>query len=180
MTLILGIDPGSVVTGFGVIRSDGTRHEYLESGCIRTVASNEKSRDVPMDRRLHDIYQGLSQVIETWSPEEVAIEQIFMARSADSALKLGHARGVATVTAANSGVPLFEYEARKIKQATVGTGAAAKHQVEHMVKLILGISGDLQSDAADALAIAVCHANSRLGLQRTTASRFSRGRAQIP
>ena len=84
------------------------------------------------------------------------------------------------VTAANAGVPLFEYEARKIKQATVGTGAAAKHQVEHMVKLILGISGDLQSDAADALAIAVCHANSRLGLQRTAASSFSRGRAQVP
>ena len=83
------------------------------------------------------------------------------------------------VTAANAGVPLFEYEARKVKQATVGTGGAGKHQVEHMVKLLLGISGDLQSDAADALAIAVCHANSRLGLQRTETGGFRRGRAQI-
>ena len=178
MTLILGIDPGSVVTGFGVIRSDGTRHEYLESGCIRTVASHEKSGEIPMCRRLNDIYQGLSQVIMTWSPDEVAIERIFMSRSADSALKLGHARGVAMVTAANAGVPLFEYEARKIKQAIVGTGAAAKHQVAHMVKLLLGLTGDLQSDAADALAIAVCHANSRLGLERTSTGGFSRGRAQ--
>ena len=177
MTLILGIDPGSVVTGFGVIRSDGTRHEYLESGCIRTVASHEKSGE-SMGRRLNDIYEGLSQVITTWSPDEVAIERIFMSRSADSALKLGHARGVAIVTAANAGVPLFEYEARKIKQAIVGTGAAAKHQVAHMVKLLLGLTGDLQSDAADALAIAVCHANSRLGLERTSTGGFSRGRAQ--
>lgn len=83
------------------------------------------------------------------------------------------------VTAANADVPLFEYEARKIKQATVGTGAAAKHQVAHMVKLMLGLSGDLQSDAADALAVALCHANSRLGLSRTATNGFSRGRARL-
>ena len=171
MTLILGIDPGSRITGYGVIDSRGNRHQYVASGCIRTP---EKAQ---LPARLDEIFRGVTEIIETFSPEEVAIEKIFMARSAESALKLGQARGVAIVAAVNRGLPVHEYEARKVKQAVVGTGAARKDQVAHMVQQLLSLPGQPQADAADALAIALCHINTRHNLARMAgASSFRRGR----
>ena len=178
MTLILGIDPGSRVTGYGIIKTTGARQEYVASGCIRTT---DKSA---LPDKLDEIFSGVSQIIDEFIPDEVAIEKIFMGRSAESALKLGHARGVAIVAAVNKGVPVHEYEARKVKQAVVGTGAASKDQVQHMVQMLLKLPGKPQSDAADALAIAICHINTLQGINRLTASgdddiganSFSRGR----
>ena len=143
MTLILGIDPGSRVTGYGVIRTTGARQDYVDSGCIRT---HEKA---PLPEKLAEIYAGLETLIATHRPDEMAIEKVFMARSADAALKLGQARGAAIVACANQAVPVFEYEARKVKQAVVGTGGANKSQVQHMVQQLLGLSGAPQSDASD-------------------------------
>jgi crossover junction endodeoxyribonuclease RuvC len=149
----------------------GNRQQYVASGCIRT---REKAG---LPEKLGEIYDGVLQVIDSWSPDELAIERVFMSRNADSALKLGQARGAAIVAAVSSGLAVFEYEARKIKQAVVGTGAADKKQVQHMVKTILGLEGNPQQDAADALAIALCHFNTQQGLARTVgASRFRGGR----
>lgn len=152
MPIILGVDPGSRITGYGLIRTDGRYTEYLDSGCIRV---GEK----PMAERLRLIYQGLATLIGEYRPEEFAIEQVFMARNPDSALKLGQARGVAMVAAANSGLPVNEYSARQVKQAVVGKGGADKSQVQHMVQTLLRLNRRPQSDAADALAIALCHAH---------------------
>nr|WP_086940185.1 crossover junction endodeoxyribonuclease RuvC [Thaumasiovibrio occultus] len=152
MTVILGIDPGSRVTGYGVIRQRGRELEYLGSGCIRTAADN-------LATKLGQIYAGVSEVITQFQPDEFAIEQVFMARNADSALKLGQARGSAIVAAVNGGLPVSEYAARLIKQAVVGTGAADKAQVQHMVTSVLKLSATPQADAADALAVAICHAH---------------------
>ena len=171
MTLILGIDPGSRITGFGIVRNVGARQEYVASGCIRT---NEKDE---LPARLDEIFRGVMEVIDEYSPDEVAIEKIFMARSADSALKLGQARGVAIVAAVNRALPIYEYEARKVKQAIVGTGAARKSQIQHMVQALLKLPGQPQADAADALAIALCHVNTRHNLARMAgATSFRRGR----
>ncbi len=175
--LILGIDPGSRVTGYGIISvtTTGVRQEYVTSGCIRTT---DKST---LPEKLDEIFYGVTQIINEFVPDELAIEQIFMARSAESALKLGHARGVAMVAAVNQGLPVYEYEARKVKQAVVGSGAARKEQVQHMVQMLLRLPGKPQADAADALAVALCHINTRHGLERLRGSQasshtFSRGR----
>ncbi len=175
MALILGIDPGSRVTGYGIIKVDGARQEYVSSGCIRTTAK------ATLPEKLDEIFSGVSQIINEFVPDELAIEKIFMSRSAESALMLGHARGVAIVAGVNQGLPVFEYEARKVKQAVVGTGAATKDQVQHMVQTILKLPGKPQADAADALAIALCHINTIQGLSRllggkADANTFSRGR----
>ena len=172
MTLILGIDPGSRVTGYGVINTAGSRQEYVTSGCIRTADK------ATLPQKLEEIFSGVSQIIAEYEPDEFAIEKIFMARSAESALKLGHARGVAIVAGVNQGVPVYEYEARKVKQAVVGTGAATKSQVQHMVKVLLNLPSDPQQDAADALAIALCHINTQFTLARMQGQgrTFRRGR----
>ena len=178
MSLILGIDPGSRVTGYGIVKDSGARQEYIASGCIRTTAGTT------LPAKLEEIFSGVSRIIDEYVPDEFAVEKIFMARSAESALKLGHARGVAIVAAVNQGLPVFEYEARKVKQAVVGTGAAGKEQVQHMVQVLLRLQGKPQSDAADALAIALCHIHSRPGLARLSDAaegeggdhEFSRGR----
>ncbi|HKI74727.1 MAG TPA: crossover junction endodeoxyribonuclease RuvC [Pseudomonadales bacterium] len=172
MTLILGIDPGSRVTGYGVINCTGNRQHYVASGCIRTTDK------APLPIKLDEIFRGVTEIIDEYAPGEVAIEKIFMARSAESALKLGQARGVAIVAAVNRTLPVYEYEARKIKQAVVGTGAATKSQIQHMVQQILQIGGRPQSDAADALAIALCHFNTQQSLARMAggATTFRRGR----
>ena len=158
MSRILGIDPGSRVTGYGIVDSIGSRNEYVTSGCIRTPSRSE------LAERLDEIFGGICQIIEEFQPDEMAIEQIFVARSAESALKLGHARGAAIVATVQKGVPVYEYAARKIKQAVVGTGAASKHQVQHMVKVLLELPGNPQADAADALATALCHINTQHSL----------------
>lgn len=160
MALILGIDPGSRVTGYGIIRAIGNRQEYVASGCIKTTDR------ATLPERLDTIFDGVSRIINEFVPDELAIERIFMARSAESALKLGHARGVAIVAAVNQGLPVHEYEARKIKQAVVGNGGASKAQVQHMVMTLLDLKDKPQSDAADALAIAICHTNTRFNLAR--------------
>jgi crossover junction endodeoxyribonuclease RuvC len=176
MTLILGIDPGSRVTGYGVISAVGSRQEYVASGCIRTADQS------PLPEKLDEIFTGVTSIIAQYTPDELAIEKIFMARSAESALKLGHARGVAIVAGVNQGVPIFEYEARKVKQAVVGTGAADKKQVQHMVRTLLKLPGNPQQDAADALAIAICHINTQFSLariQHDKTTTFRRGRLVV-
>ena len=150
MAIILGIDPGSRVTGYGVIRQVGRQLSYLGSGCIRT-----KVDDLPS--RLKLIYAGVTEIITQFEPDYFAIEQVFMAKNADSALKLGQARGVAIVAAVNQELPGFEYAARQVKQTVVGIGSAEKSQVQHMVRTLLKLPANPQADAADALAIAMIH-----------------------
>jgi crossover junction endodeoxyribonuclease RuvC len=171
MTLILGIDPGSRKTGYGLIQQQGQRLSYCASGVIRPPV------DAPLSERLKVIFDGISQIIASHAPAQFAIEQIFMAKNASSALKLGQARGVALLAAACAGLTVYEYEARKVKQAVVGTGAADKTQVQHMVKSLLKLVASPQEDAADALAVAICHANSfHLTARAELTGRFSRGR----
>lgn len=153
MTIILGIDPGSRVTGYGVIRQTGRNLEYLGSGAIRTSVD-----DLPT--RLQRIYAGVSEIIAQFHPDMFAIEQVFMAKNPDSALKLGQARGTAIVAAANHNLPVFEYAARLVKQTVTGIGSADKVQVQDMVTRMLKLSAKPQADAADALAIAITHAHS--------------------
>ena len=153
--LILGIDPGSRITGYGVINCVGNKNEYVASGCIRI-----KGEELP--ERLQQVYSGVSEVIDRYCPQEMAIEQAFMARNADSALKLGQARGAALVAAMQCNAEVFEYTPTRIKQAIVGRGHADKVQVQHMVRMLLNLSEAPQADQADALAAAICHGHSRL------------------
>ncbi len=151
MTLIIGIDPGSRFTGYGLIRVQANRHLYVASGHLNLTS-------FPPTERLRQIYLGLQQIILEYQPQEAAIERVFMHKSIDSALKLGQARGAAIVAL---DMPLSEYAAREVKQSLVGHGAAKKEQVAFMVGRILNLTGKLQPDAADALAIALCHAQGR-------------------
>ena len=152
MARILGIDPGSRLTGFGVIDETATGYQYIASGCLRI-----KGDDFPI--RLKQIFAGISDIVEQYQPTEMAIEQVFMHKNADSALKLGQARGAAICAVQLFDIPVFEYAARQVKQAVVGKGSADKLQVQQMVKILLGITGELQIDASDALGISLCHAN---------------------
>lgn len=170
MSVILGIDPGSRITGYGLIEFRAGKSLYIASGCIRV------SGDTLADK-LGLIYRGVTQLIQQYSPDEFAIEDVFMARNADSALKLGQARGAALVAANMMGLPASEYAARKVKQALVGKGSADKTQVKHMVVNLLGLNADPQADAADALAIALCHAHMQQNLIKISgASKSRRGR----
>ena len=155
MTMILGIDPGSMITGYGLIREIKGKIEYVDSGCIRTSSVSDLSQ------KLLKIYDGICQLMDTYSPDEVAIEQVFMHQNPNSALKLGQARGAAMVAASSHRVKVFEYSAREIKQSVVGYGAAQKDQVSHMVVQLLSLNKAPQKDAADALALALCHAHHR-------------------
>ena len=159
MTILLGIDPGSRHTGYGVIEQVGNRSRALAFGTISTCGAE-------MAPRLGTIFAGLCEVMNAHRPEEVSIEKVFMARNPDSALKLGQARGAALTAVVQSGVPVFEYSARQVKQAVVGRGGAEKVQVAEMVKHLLGLEKRPQEDAADALAIALCHAHTRVSLAR--------------
>jgi len=160
---ILGIDPGSRVTGYGVVRMDGPRAVHIANGCIRIA-------ELSVPERLKQIFDGLSEIVVTYQPDEVAIEKIFMSRNPDSALKLGQARGAAIVAVAKMMLPLFEYSATQVKQAIVGRGHAGKHQVKHMVKALLHLPDTPATDAADALATALCHGNTQCGLRRIRAA----------
>lgn len=157
MTLILGIDPGSRITGFGVVRDTGRGCEYVASGCIRTGSG-------ALHERLQVVYRGVREIIRTHGPATMGIEQVFMARNADSALKLGQARGAAIVAAAEEGLEIAEYTATQVKQAIVGSGGADKQQVQMMVMHLLKLVQKPQIDASDALAIALCHAHHRQSL----------------
>lgn len=161
MVRILGLDPGSRVTGFGVVDAGVAGLRYVASGCIRVGNG-------AMPARLLEIHRHVTQLVDTYAPGEIAIERVFMHKNPDSALKLGQARGAALCGACHAGAPVFEYAARAIKQTVTGTGAAAKGQVQHMIKSLLTLEGRLSADAADALAIAVCHAQHR-GMARRRA-----------
>jgi crossover junction endodeoxyribonuclease RuvC len=153
---ILGIDPGSQVTGFGVIAAQGTRLSYIASGCIRT-------RGGEMADRLRIIFEGAARLVDEYRPDEICVERVFVHRNADSALKLGQARAAALCGTFMHQVPVHEYAAREIKLAVTGSGGAEKVQVAHMVRRLLAVSGPLAADAADALAVAICHAQLRKG-----------------
>lgn len=155
MSIILGIDPGSRLTGYGIIKQEGRKMTYLASGCIKAIAAGSE-----LAPRLQTIYAGVSELILQFNPDLFAIEQVFMAKNPDAALKLGQARGAAIVAATNHDIPVSEYSARQIKQSVVGTGGATKEQVQHMVCSILKLPAAPQADAADALAVALCHAHS--------------------
>ena len=154
MIRIIGIDPGSLKTGFGIIESDGVRSRYLASGCIVVKGEN-------LAQRLGNIFSSLHDIIAQWQPDEMAIEQVFLSKNADSALKLGQARGAAICAGVHHQLPVSEYAARQIKNAVVGTGGAKKEQVQHMMNLLLNINKTLQADEADALGVALCHAHHR-------------------
>lgn len=175
MAIILGIDPGSRITGYGVIKVAGGKTSYLGSGCIRLTHDE-------LSLRLKQIFDSVSEIITQFSPTGFAIEQVFMAKNPDSALKLGQARGAAIVAATNFDLPVAEYSARQIKQSVVGTGSADKAQVQHMVMHLLKLNAKPQADAADALAVALCHIHTQQSLIKmsgnasTKISKIVRGR----
>jgi crossover junction endodeoxyribonuclease RuvC len=168
---ILGIDPGSRITGFGVIEKSGNNLSYITSGCIRTNGA-----DLP--GRIKAILEGMREVIAANAPLEVAVEKVFVNINPQSTLLLGQARGAAICAAVDAGLPVAEYTALQVKQSVVGKGHAHKDQVQAMVVRLLGLSGTPSEDAADALACAICHAHGGLGLGNiaTRGFRVKRGR----
>ena len=176
MPLIIGIDPGSRLTGYGIIEKEGSKLLFVDAGTIRT-----DTMDMP--ERLKRIFDGISRIVDFHKPTESAVEQIFMAQNPDSALKLGQARGAAVTALVNQNLSVAEYSARQIKQSVVGYGAAEKEQVQMMVMRILSLSVKPQSDAADALACAICHAHTsgsldRLAVMNLIGSGMARGRTR--
>lgn len=153
MERILGIDPGSRITGYGVIEVDRGLLRFVACGTVAT------DRRHPFAHRLNEIFDGVNEVIQLYLPAVAAIEDVFLATNPRSALKLGHARGVAVVAAMQNGLAVYDYSPRQVKQAVAGYGQAEKRQVQHMVRVLLGLSAAPSTDAADALAIAICHAN---------------------
>lgn len=154
MIRILGIDPGSRLTGYGVVELRGDRAIAITNGCLRVG-------DGELALRLKQIHLGIQQLIDEFQPEEAAIESVFVHRNVESALKLGQARGTAITAISLKDIPVFEYAPTVIKKSVVGRGNASKPQVQHMVSAILGLQKALQSDAADALAVALCHGHVR-------------------
>ncbi|MCR3922376.1 MAG: crossover junction endodeoxyribonuclease RuvC [Firmicutes bacterium] len=152
---ILGIDPGIAITGFGVVQTDGQRSRALDYGCITTPST------LPVSQRLLLIFQEMQAIFERHQPDAVAIEKLFFAKNANSAMQVGEARGVLVLAASLAGLEVFEYTPLQVKQAVVGYGKAEKKQVQQMVKIILTLSKiPRPDDAADGLAIALCHAHS--------------------
>ena len=171
MALILGIDPGSRKTGFGIINALGDRHEYVTSGVIRLPTEQL------LPERIKVLIDSIDEIIRLHCPQQVAVEQVFMANNASSALKLGQARGAAIAACVAHDVEVAEYSARQIKQSVVGTGAANKEQVQHMVKVLLKLPAMPQEDAADALAAAICHAHTQASLTSLAGvTKITRGR----
>ena len=154
---ILGIDPGLRVTGYGVIDKDGSRLTYVASGVVRT-----QSGELP--DRIRTIFLGVGEILASYQPEVSAVEKVFVNVNPQSTLLLGQARGAAIAALTSAGQPVFEYTALQVKQAVVGNGHADKQQVVHMVKRLLSLPGEPTSDAADALACAICHAHGGMGL----------------
>lgn len=152
---ILGVDPGSGATGWGVIEQEGARLSFVAAGVVRP------SRTLTRAGRLAAIYEGLAALIAAHAPHEAAVEETFVNASPRDALVLGEARGVALLAPALAGVPVAEYAANTIKKSVVGKGHAEKAQVAAMVRVLLPASGALAADASDALAVAICHAHTR-------------------
>lgn len=168
MTRILGIDPGSRITGYGIIDMQGNHATHIAHGNIRIQGDD-------LAAKLRYLYRELIRLLDEHRPDEISVEKVFMHKNADSALKLGQARGCAITACAEMDLPVFEYTATQVKQATVGKGHAAKEQVQHMIKVLLCLRSLPESDAADALAIALCHGHSREGLLRMAGVRGMRG-----
>lgn len=160
--IILGIDPGSRITGFGVIELIGKQPSYIAAGTINCTQED-------LGSRLFYIHDQINQLIEKFQPQELAIEQIFTFVNHQSALKLGQARGAALASAGKFALPVSEYSARQVKLAVVGYGAATKQQVQLMIKSLLKLSKYPATDAADALAIAICHAHTNQWQERVAA-----------
>ncbi len=150
---ILGIDPGSRTTGFGVIDSDGNHSRRVDSGCIRVG-------DKPWPERLGLIFDGVARLVAEYAPHEMAVEQLIFARDPAAALKLGQARGAVICAGLKGGTQVHEYSPKSVKLAVVGTGGAEKSQVQHMVRILLSLDRHPTEDEADALALALCHAHS--------------------
>ncbi len=150
---VIGIDPGSNITGYGIIDKVGARLVHIDNGCLAT----KKKSSLP--ERLRVIYEALMEIIEKYHPDAFAIEEVFYAKNIASSIKLGESRGVALLAAAQKNLPIFEYSTRAVKQAVTGYGQADKPQVQKMIQHILKLPEVAQADASDALALAVCHAN---------------------
>lgn len=172
--LILGIDPGSRLTGYGLIEGSGNRLRHIDNGVIAT-----SSKD-PLPQRLKIIHDGVAALIAEFQPAAMAIESVFLAKNAQSALKLGHARASAIIAGVNAGLPVAEYSALQVKSAVVGYGKAAKTQVQQMVKVLLNLPEIAQEDAADALAVAICHFHSRPLNSQLARLQARSGRRQEP
>lgn len=159
MTRIVGIDPGSRITGYGIIEFDRNTPRHVANGCIQV-------RGETLAEKLGVIYEAVSALVSTHHPDEMAVEQVFMHRNAQSALKLGHARGAALLAGIRGDLAVYEYAPSQIKQAITGRGHADKTQIQHMVRVLLGLREVPPSDAADALAVALCHGHTRATLAR--------------
>jgi crossover junction endodeoxyribonuclease RuvC len=159
MIRIIGIDPGSLSTGYGIIDSDGRKSRHVASGVL-TIAGAD------LAARLDVIFREVQALIAIHAPIEMAIEDVFVARNAASALKLGHARGAAICAGVSQKLPVAEYSARAVKQAIVGRGGADKAQIQHMVRHLLALADNPRPDAADALAVALCHAHTSTVMAR--------------
>ena len=153
MERILGIDPGSRVTGYGIIDSDRGNLGFVACGVVKTTPK------YPFANRLNEIFDGINEVIQIHDPAVAAIEEVFLSQNPGTAIKLGQARGAAVVAAMQNGLSVSDYSPRKIKQAVAGYGQAEKEQVQHMVRVLLNLKRMPSNDAADALAVAICHAN---------------------
>jgi crossover junction endodeoxyribonuclease RuvC len=164
---VLGLDPGSLRTGFGVIDCDVRGEKHVASGCVQ-------ARGADLAQRLRQIHEAVLELVERYRPEEIAIERVFMHRNPDSALKLGQARGAALCAAVAQGATVHEYAPRAIKLAVVGSGAADKAQVSRMVQMLLTIEQPATADASDALAIALCHGQTRRSQGRMAAMDVAR------
>ena len=151
MPIILGIDPGSRTTGYGIVDLQSQNITYIDSGCIKTGTGTA------FIQRLMLIYQAIEEIITSYQPEHLAIEEVFLARNPQSALKLGQARGAVIVACIKQNISVYEYAARRIKQAVVGYGNADKKQMQYMVRQLLHLNKLPAQDAADALAVALCH-----------------------
>lgn len=149
---ILGIDPGSVITGYGVIESDGIRDFHIANGSIKVAGDS-------LPEKLGYILYEIGNIIDRWGPCEAGVEEVFVSKNPSSALKLGQARGAAICAAVQRGLPVFEYSARRVKQSVVGYGAADKQQMQQMIGMLLSLPEQPRPDAADGLAVALCHAH---------------------
>ncbi|MBF0096536.1 MAG: crossover junction endodeoxyribonuclease RuvC [Magnetococcales bacterium] len=150
---VIGIDPGTTTTGWGIVESEGNRLRHIADGCIRTQTGES------LPNRLGKIFRELTRVMTAYQPHQAVVEEIFVSQNVQSALKLGHARGVAIAAANQHGLPIHEYTALQIKKSVVGYGRAEKQQMQEMVRILLGMAKPAAQDAADALGVAICHIN---------------------
>ena len=158
---ILGVDPGYAILGWGVIQYNASLHRLIACGTVKT------EKDTPLSERLKDIYTGLVEIIIQYRPDVCAVEELFFNSNQKTAIRVGEARGAAILACANEGLPVFEYTPLQIKQALTGYGRAEKHQIQEMVRQILGLKqAPRPDDAADAVAAAICHANSSVFIER--------------